>query len=193
PVVNFMRNGVALAQARATALSGNTSLTVPFPTPATALVSGLPGLSAGAGQVDVYNQTGGGSRSLVGSIALTVSDTRGSGGGPGITPSSIDLASPPASFTIVGSGFSNLGFGLPVANFARNGVVLAQARATALSGSTSLTVPFPTAATALASGLPGLSAGAVQGNVDNQNPGGGFQAPLHPTPPAGHPHPTTSP
>ena len=31
-----------------------------------------------------------------------------------ITPNPIDLASPPSGFTIAGSGFANLGFGLPV-------------------------------------------------------------------------------
>src|SRR6267378_1671058 len=52
-----------------------------------------------------------------------------------IAPSTIDLASPPATFTITGNGFANLGFGLPVVNFMRNGALIAQARATALTGS----------------------------------------------------------
>src|SRR5439155_22892438 len=59
------------------------------------------------------------------------------------------------------AGFVNNGFGLPLVNFTRGSTLLAQARATALTGSTSLTVPFPTAATALTPNLPGLSAGAV--------------------------------
>src|SRR5207244_11466596 len=58
PVVNFTRGAMLLAQARATALTGSTTLTVPFPTNATSLVGPLPGLSAGAVTVQVYNQTG---------------------------------------------------------------------------------------------------------------------------------------
>jgi hypothetical protein len=81
-----------------------------------------------------------------------------------ITPSTIDLATP-TGFTITGNGFANLGFGLPVVNFARGTTVLAQARATAMTGSTTLTVPFPTAATAIAPNLPGLSAGPIQAQV----------------------------
>ena len=111
PVANFARGTTLLAQARATALTGSTTLTVPFPTQATA-----------------------------------------------ITPSSIDLLHPPASFTITGNRFANLGFGLPVVNFVRGTTVLAQAPATALSGGTTLTVPYPTQAT---TNLPGLSAGQV--------------------------------
>ncbi len=65
-----------------------------------------------------------------------------------ITPNPIDLASPPAAFTINGGGFTNQGFGLPVVNFVRNGLAIAQARATSSTG-TSLTVPFPTDATSI--------------------------------------------
>ena len=65
-----------------------------------------------------------------------------------ITPNPIDLASPPATFTIAGNGFTNLGFGLPVINFVRNGLAIAQARATSAT-STSLTIPFPTDATSI--------------------------------------------
>ncbi|HEV8639722.1 MAG TPA: S8 family serine peptidase [Methylomirabilota bacterium] len=165
PVVNFVRNGVILAQARATAMTGSTTLTVPFPTSATAIAPNLPGLSAGTVNVQVYLQTGAASYSLLGSGTLTVSDTRPAPGVSAITPNSIDLATPPASFTITGNGFANLGFGLPVVNFARNGVILAQARATALTGGTTLTVPFPTSATAIASNLPGLSPGTVNVQV----------------------------
>src|SRR5262249_45666166 len=68
-------------------------------------------------------------------------------------------------FTITGTGFGDVGFGLPVANFTRGGVLIAQARASALTGNTTLTVPFPTAATAIAPNLPGLSAGPVQAQV----------------------------
>src|SRR4030095_7393257 len=83
-----------------------------------------------------------------------------------ITPNLIDLASPPASFTIAGSGFANLGFGLSVANFTRNGTLLAQARATS-GNSTTLTVPFPTTQ-GLFGTLPGLSVGPVTVQVYNQ-------------------------
>ena len=117
--------------------------------------------------VQVYNQTGTNSWSLVGSTTLTVNDTRPTPGVNSITPNPIDLASPPASFTITGSGFANLGFGLSVANFTRNGIVLAQARATS-GNSTILTVPFPTNATSIGGPRPGLSAGAVTVQVYNQ-------------------------
>jgi allophanate hydrolase subunit 1 len=171
-VVNFLRNGAVVAQARATEMTGS-SLTVPFPTPATALVPNLPGLSAGTVTVQVYLQTGPGSFSLLGSTTLTVTDTRPAPGVSSISPSAFDLADPPQSFAITGSGFANLGFGLPIVNFTRNGVVLAQARATAMTP-TSLTVPFPTAATAIASNLPGLSAGPVSVQVYLQSGPAGY-------------------
>src|SRR5262249_19375050 len=76
PVVNFVRNGLAIAQARATSGSG-TTLTVPYPTNATSIGGPRPGLSAGSVTVEVYNQTGSGSFSLVGTTPLTVNDTRG--------------------------------------------------------------------------------------------------------------------
>src|SRR5206468_1432038 len=164
PVVNFTRNGAVLGQARAIAMSGSTSLTVPFPTNATSLSGPLPGLSAGPVQVQVYNQTGATSYALVGSVPLTVNDTRVRS----ITPNPIDLASAPASFTILGETFTNSGFGLPVVNFMRGAVVLGQARAIGLTGSTTLTVSFPTNATSLVGPLPGLSAGPVQAQVYNQ-------------------------
>ncbi len=165
PVINFVRSGVLVAQARATALTGGTTLTVPYPTSATALTPNLPGLSAGTVQVQVHLQTGTSTYQLLGSTTLTVTDTRPAPGVSAITPSSIDLAAPPASFTITGGGFADLGFGLPVVNFMRGGVLLAQARATALADGTTLTVPFPTSATALTPNLPGLSAGTVQVQV----------------------------
>ncbi len=165
PVVNFMRGSTLIAQARATALTGSTTLTVPFPTQATAITPNMPGLSAGAVQAQVWQQTGASTFSLAGSAALTVNDTRGVGG---ITPSSFEVVTPPATFTITGTGFANLGFGLPVVNFMRGTTLLAQARATVLSGSTTLTVPYPTQATAITPNLPGLSAGAVQAQVWQQ-------------------------
>jgi len=166
PVVNFVRNGVLIAQARATGLSGSTTLTVPYPTPATSLTPNMPGLSAGTVQAQVWQQTSSApSFSLIGSATLTVTDIRGVSG---ITPGTIDLASPPATFTITGGGFANLGFGLPVVNFVRNGTLIAQARATGLSGSTTLTVPYPTPATSLTPNMSGLSAGTVQAQVWQQ-------------------------
>src|SRR6266498_2340537 len=116
-------------------------------------------------QAQVYLQTSSAAFSLIGGVPLTVNDTTPLPGVKTITPGSIDLATPPANFTITGNGFANLGFGLPVVNFTRGTTVLAQARATAMTGSTTLTVPFPTAATAIAPNLPGLSAGSVQVQV----------------------------
>jgi Divergent InlB B-repeat domain/Cep192 domain 4 len=171
PVVNFMRGTTLLAQARATALSGSTTLTVPFPTQATALTPNMPGLSGGAVQAQVWQQTGSNSFSLVTTVALTVTDTRRV---DGIAPASINLAAPPATFTITGIGFSDLGYGLPVVNFMRGTTLLAQARATALTGGTTLTVPFPTQATALTANLPGLSVGPVQAQVWRQVTPGSF-------------------
>src|SRR5215471_8785061 len=86
----------------------------------------------------------------------------------GIAPSLVDLANPPAGFTITGNGFANVGFGLPVVNFMRNGALIAQARATALAGSATLTVPYPTQATSLTPNMPGLSTGTVQAQVWQQ-------------------------
>jgi subtilisin family serine protease len=161
PVVNFMRGTTLLAQARGTALVGSTTLTVPFPTPATSLTPGLPWLSAGPVSVQVWQQVGSSSFNQVFSGTLSVTDTRSVSA---ITPSSVDLASPPAGFTISGNGFTNIGVGLPMVNFTRGTTLLAQARATALT-STTLTVPYPTSATAATPNLPGLSAGSVQAQV----------------------------
>src|SRR5207247_554799 len=108
--------------------------------------------------VEVYLQTSASSFSLMGTAPLTVTDTRPAPGIDAITPNPVDLAAPPASFTVTGHGFANLGFGLPVANFIRNGAIVAQSRGTAFTP-TSLTVPFPTTAT------PGLSVCAVDVQV----------------------------
>jgi hypothetical protein len=117
--------------------------------------------------VDIINQTGASqSWSVVGSIALTVNDTRPPPGVSFITPNPVDLASPPASFTVTGAGFANLGYGLPVANFYRNGTLIAQRRASS-GNSTTLTVPFPTTQ-GLFGTLPGLSAGPVIVDIINQ-------------------------
>ncbi len=185
PVVNFTRSGAILAQARATNLAGTTTLTVPFPTAS--------GLSAGAVQVEVYQQTASATFNLIGTVVLAVNDTRLVPGVSSINPNSIDLIAPPVSFTITGEGFVNLGFGLPVVNFYRGSTLLAQARATALTGTTTLTVPFPTAsglsagvgtttltvpfptaATSLTPGVPGPSAGPVQVQVWQQTSAGTY-------------------
>src|SRR5207245_1492597 len=136
------------AQGRATTLAGTTMLTVPFST----------SLTVGAVQAQVYMQTGSGTYSLIGTLALTITDTRQVPGVPSvsaISPNAVDLASPPASFTITGNNLANLGFGLPVVNFMRGSTMLAQIRATALTGTTTLTVPFSTT----------LPAGALQAQV----------------------------
>ena len=166
PVVNFVRNGTNLGQVRVTSVT-STTLIVPFPT-TQGVFGTLPGLSAGPVKVDVYNQTGPGNNSwgLVGSTSLTVNDTRPPPGVSSITPNPVDLASPPASFTITGSGFANLGFGLPVVNFVRNGTNLGQVRVTSVT-STTLIVPFPTTQGVFGT-VPGLSAGPVKVDVYNQ-------------------------
>jgi hypothetical protein len=143
-------------------------LTVPYPSDATSIGGPRPGLSAGPVTVEVYNQSGSNSFTLLGTTSLTINDTRPPPGVNSITPNPIDLASTPASFTIAGSGFANLGFGLSVVNFVRNGTAIAQARATAGS-STSLTVPYPSDATSIGGPRPGLSAGPVTVEVYNQS------------------------
>src|SRR5262245_16630595 len=171
PVVNFMNGTTLIAQARATALTGSTTLTVPFPTQATAITPSMPGLSAGPVQAQDWQQAGRGNFRLVTTGALTVADGRRV---DGIRPPSINLAAAPTTFTITGLGFSNLGYGLPVVNFMRGTTLLAQARATAVTAGTALTVPFPTQATAITANLPGLSAGPVQAQVWRQTATGSF-------------------
>jgi len=154
PVVNFMRGSTLLAQVRATALTGTTTLTVPFSA----------ALTVGAVQAQVYSQTGGGSYSLLGTLAVTITDTRPVATVTAISPDTVDLASPPANFTITGTGLANLGFGLPVVNFMRGSTLLVQVRATALTGTTTLTVPFSAA----------LTVGVVQAQVYSQTGGGSY-------------------
>jgi len=174
PVVNLTRGGVLLGQARANSLVGSTMLTVPFPTNDTSLKGPLPGvLGGGAVLVQVYNQTGPSSYSLIGDITLTVTDSRS----PHVTdiaPSSIDLATHQATFKVEGQRFADNGFGRPVVNFVRDQVLLGQARATSLVGSTTLTVPFPTNGTSTSGPRPGLSAGAVLVQVYNQTGPGSY-------------------
>src|SRR5262249_61540241 len=120
PVVHFTRAITPLAHARARTLPPSPRSSVPFPTSATSLSPNLPGLSVGTVQAQVWQQTGASAFSLVTSAPLTVNDTRGAvPGDTVITPNPVDLATPPATFTITGSGFANLGFGLPVVNFVR--------------------------------------------------------------------------
>jgi len=56
-------------------LTGGTTLTVPFPTQATAITPNLPGLSAGPVQAQVWRQATPGSFTLIGSADLTVTNT----------------------------------------------------------------------------------------------------------------------
>src|SRR4029077_3109366 len=102
------------ADDRAPPLNGPTTLTVPFSS----------SLSVGAVQAQVYAQTGNASYSLIGTLGLTVTDTRPVPGVSAISPTVVDLASPPASFTITGTALANLGFGLPVVNFLRGSTSL---------------------------------------------------------------------
>src|SRR5438876_9701884 len=96
----------------------------------------------------------------------------------GITPNPVDLGAAPGSFTLTGGGFADAGFGLPVVNFTRGGVLLGQVRATALTGGgTSLTVPFPTNQNSLSGVLPGLSPGTVAVSVYNQTSASSFSPP----------------
>ena len=168
PVANFSLDGTLIAQARATS-STSTNLTVPFPTNQ-GLFGPLPGLSEGSVIVEVYNQTGASqSWNLVGSTPLTVTGALPPPGVSSITPNPVDLASPPASFTVTGGGFADLGYGLPVANFYLNGIsgtLIAQARASS-GTTTTLTVPFPTTQ-GLFGTLPGLSAGTITVRIQNQ-------------------------
>ena len=75
-MVNFARGTTVLAQARASAMTDSTTLTIPFPTAATAIAPNLPGLSAGSVQAQVYIQTGDLTYTLLGSAPLTINDSR---------------------------------------------------------------------------------------------------------------------
>src|SRR5439155_1724023 len=136
----------------------------------------LPGLSPGTVTVSVYNQTRADNFSPPASISLTRSEERR--GGKGCTPNRVDLAAATENFTLTGGGFADAGFGLPVVNFTRNGVLLGQVRATALTGGgTTLTVPFPTNQNSLSGVLPGLSPGTVTVSVYNQTRADNFSSP----------------
>jgi hypothetical protein len=174
PAANFYAGTTLIAQARATSINSNgTSITVPYPTNATSLSGPLPGLRAGTITVMVYNQftnTGSPQWTLLGSTMLTINDTRPAPGVNFITPNPIDLVAPPASFTITGGGFAELGYGLPAANFYAGTALIAQARATSMnSNGTSITVPYPTNATSFSGPLPGLKAGSITVKVYNQH------------------------
>ena len=145
-----------------------TSLTVPYPTNATSIGGPRPGLSVGSATVVVYHQTGSNSFTVIGTLPFTITDSNNAPPSvTSITPNSVDLASPPSNFTVQGSGFKNLGYGLPVVNWQRDGVNIAQARATAMS-STTLTVPYPTNATSIGGPRPGLSVGSASVVVYHQ-------------------------
>jgi hypothetical protein len=167
PVANFYSGNSIVAQARATA-GDATSLTLPFPTDETSIGGPRPGLTDGIFQVKIFNQTGSSSWLLVGSTELTVENSTGNDPSvDSIAPTSIDLASPPTEFTILGNGFDDFGFGLPVINFYSGSIVVAQARAADGDGN-SLTVPFPNDATSLSGNHPGLAAGSYIVRVFNQ-------------------------
>src|SRR5256886_1330325 len=90
----------------------------------------------------------------------------------------MDLGAAPGNFTLSGGGFADAGFGLPVVNFARNGVLGGQVRGAALpGGGTTLTVPFPTNQNSLSGTLPGLSPGTVSVSVYNQTRADNFSPP----------------
>src|SRR5258706_496018 len=101
-------------------------------------------------QSPLYNKTGAGRWGVVGCISLTVNDPRrcpffffNDTATTEIYTLSLHDALP------ICEGFSNSGFGLPVANFMSGGTLVGQARATQLTGNTTLTVPFPKNATRL--------------------------------------------
>ena len=174
PAANFYLGSTLIAQARATSMNSNGSfIIIPFPTNVTSLSGPLPGLRAGTITVKVYNQhtnTGSPQWTLLGSTTLIINDTRTPPGVSAITPTLIDLASAPASFTITGGGFANLGYGLPAANFYAGTTFIAQARATSMnSNGTSITVSYPTNATSLSGPLPGLKVGNITVKVYNQH------------------------
>src|SRR2546428_415833 len=143
-------------------MTGSTTLTVPFPTNATSLSGPLPGLSAGAVTVQVFFFNDTATTEIytlslhdalpIWPCALCVTD---------ITPSSIDLASAPGSFSIAGQGFASGGVGAPVWTLVTSRIRMPPAAGNEMTGSTTLTVPLPTNATSLSGPLPGLSAGAV--------------------------------
>src|SRR5207245_550721 len=132
PVVNFMRGSTIGRAACRDGVTGTSAVTAPFSS----------SLTVGAVQAQVYAQTGNATYSLIGTLALTVTDTRPVPVVSAISPNVVDLASPPASFTITGTALANFGFGLPVVNFMRGSTMLAQVRATTLTGTTTLTAPI---------------------------------------------------
>jgi thermitase len=156
-------------------LSGGASTSAPY-----SIVSGgTYNLSAGQSQTVTVRfapttiGTFAGNVTFTGAAGASATVTGVAVGLSSVTPNPIDLASPPASFTLTGSGFANLGFGLPVVNFYQNGIngtLIAQARASSAS-STILTVPFPTTQ-GLFGTLPGLSAGTITVRVQNQTSSG---------------------
>src|SRR5258705_6012912 len=100
-----MRDSTLLAQVVATTLTGTTTLTVPFPS----------SLTVGAVQPQVYMRTGPATYSLIGTSSLNDTDALPVPSHPSfsaISPCVIDLASPPAIFTITGTALASVDYGL---------------------------------------------------------------------------------
>src|SRR2546428_1741801 len=111
PVATFVRGTSLLARGGASGLPGGTTLTVPFPTPATSITPNLPGLLAGPVEAQVWQQTGSAPTfSLIGSAALTVTET---GRVHVCTPLTIRSRMPSAALKNKGNRFDNLGFRQP--------------------------------------------------------------------------------
>jgi len=75
PAVNFVRKGLAFAQARAPSITGTTCAT-PYPTDVTSIGVPRPGQSAGSVTVEVYNQSASNGFTPLGSTPLTVNFSR---------------------------------------------------------------------------------------------------------------------
>src|SRR5262245_5774530 len=127
-----MRGATMLVQVRAPGIRGSTTLSVPF----------SPALAVGAVQAQVYSQTSGVTYSPLGSLAVTITDSRPVPSVSAINPSTVDLASPPASFTITGTALPNLTLGLPSHKFISYSTLLLPVRASGLTGSSALPLPL---------------------------------------------------
>ena len=142
-MANFTRNGTLLAQVAPPQVTAPLS---PFLFPQLRDYSSLfPGLRSAPIVVQVYNQTEGNKQlEPSGQTPISLSTIHGqrleltpSSAIPSIWPHRQRGSQSPAA------AFPDLGFGLPVANFTRNGTLLAQVRASS-GNSTTLTVTFPT-------------------------------------------------
>src|SRR3989442_7249708 len=124
-----MRGSRRLDKVRARDWSGAVTFTDPFST----------SLTVGAVQAQVYTQTGNATYSLIGTLALTVTDTRPVSSVPSvsaISPNAVALASPPASFAITSTNLATCGLAVPSTNFRRVSTILARIPATAVTGIT---------------------------------------------------------